>query len=69
MAESKSSKLVIKEKRYRGSTGVVSARLPSQMIASLDKVVEKTGYNRNELIEICLEFAMEHLETVARGNG
>ena len=67
MAEAKSGKLVIKEKRYRGTTGVVSARIPSQMIANLDRVVAKTGYNRNELIQICLEYAMDHMETEARG--
>ena len=61
--KAKSEKLVIREKRYRGTTSVVSARLPAAMIKSLDKVVERTGYNRNEVIAICLEYAMDNMET------
>ena len=56
-------KLVIKKKKYQGTTQVVSARLPGDMIRELDKVAERTGYNRNEVIGLCLEFALEHLET------
>lgn len=56
-------KLVIKKKKYQGTTQVVSARLPGDMIRDLDKVAEKTGYNRNEVIAMCLEFAIENLST------
>ena len=59
-------KLIIEEKKYRGTTAVVSARLPDQMIRELDKVAKKTGHNRNEIIAICLEYAMENLETGGR---
>ena len=56
-------KLVIPPKRYQGLTSVVSARLPNEMIQSLDQVAERTGRNRNEIIQICLEFAIDNLET------
>lgn len=56
-------KLVIKKKKYQGTTQVVSARLPADMIRDLDRVAEKTGYNRNEVVAMCLEFAMENLVT------
>lgn len=56
-------KLVIKKKKYQGVTSVVSARLPSDMIKDLDKVAEKTGYNRNEVISMCLEYAIQNLQT------
>ena len=56
-------KLVIPPKRYQGITSVVSARLPKEMIESLDQAAEQTGRNRNEIIQICLEFAIDHLET------
>lgn len=59
-------KLVIEEKKYRGSTAVVSARLPGEMIKAIDGVAKKTGHNRNEIIAICLEYAMENLETAGR---
>ena len=56
------AKLVIQPKRYREVTSVVSARLPKDMIRQLDRVAENTGYNRNEVIAICLEFAIDHME-------
>ncbi len=56
-------KLVILPRRYQGITAVVSARLPKEMIESLDLVAENTGRNRNEIIQICLEFAIDHLDT------
>ena len=56
-------KLVIPPKRYQGITSVVSARLPNEMIKSLDQVAEKTGRNRNEIIQMCLEFAIDNMET------
>ena len=55
-------KLVIPSKRYKGDTSVVSARLPNSMIKDLDKIAESTGRNRNEIITMCLEYAIDHLE-------
>ena len=64
-------KLVIPPRRYQGITAVVSARLPKEMIENLDLVAENTGRNRNEIIQICLEFAIDHLDTGTwkRGEG
>lgn len=58
----KDEKLIIHPKKYRGTTAVVSARLPQDMIGTLDRVAEDTGYNRNEVIQICLEYAIDHME-------
>lgn len=55
-------KLVIKKKRYQGVTSVVSARLPNSMVADLDKVANETGYNRNEIISLCLEYAIANMD-------
>lgn len=49
-------------KKYKGDTAVVSARLPGEMVQELDRIAESTGRNRNEIIQLCLEFAMENLE-------
>lgn len=54
-------KLFISSKRYKGSTSVVSARLPNDMIKALDRISEETGRNRNEIISMCLEFALDNL--------
>ena len=61
-------KLVIPPKRYRGTTAVVSARLPEDMIKDLDHVAQNTGYNRNEVIMICLEYAIDNMDTSGRGS-
>lgn len=55
-------KLIISSKRFKGETGVVSVRLPNELIKSLDEVAVKTGRTRNEIIQICLEFSINNLE-------
>lgn len=60
-------KLFIPSKRYKGDTSVVSARLPSELIKDLDRIAENTGRNRNEIIMLCLEFAINNLETDTDG--
>lgn len=45
-----------------GKTSVVSARLPDDMIEELDKIAHKTGRTRNELIQMCIDFALKNIE-------
>lgn len=56
-------KLVIPARKYKGESSVVSARLPSEMVKRLDQIADETGRNRNEIIALCLEFAMDNLVT------
>ena len=60
-------KLFIPSKRYKGDTSVVYARLPNELIKDLDRIAENTGRNRNEIIMLCLEFAIDNLETDTDG--
>lgn len=60
-------KLFIPSKRYKGDTSVVSARLPNELIKDLDRIAEDTRRNRNEIIMLCLEFAIDNLETDTDG--
>lgn len=55
-------KLIISAKKYVGDTAVVSARLPSDLIKRIDEICEVTGRNRNEVIQMCLEFAVDNIE-------
>lgn len=55
-------KLSIKSKKYKGDTSVISARISNKMIDQIDEISEKTGRNRNEIISLCLEFALENVE-------
>lgn len=62
MPEQEKPKLKITPKTYTGETNVISARLPKDMIADLDKVAKMTGRTRNEIMLMCLEFALKNLE-------
>lgn len=55
-------KLVITSKKHRGGTMVVSTRLPADLVARIDEIAEQTGRTRNEIIQTCLEFAVDNLE-------
>ena len=56
-------KLVIKAQKYGSETVLLSIRLPKDMITELENVAKKTGRSRNEVINLCLDFALEHLDT------
>ena len=56
-----SKRLIIAPRKYKGETSVVSARLPVEMIKALDHIAESTGRNRNEIIALCLEYAIDNL--------
>lgn len=55
-------KLIIQSKKYKGETAVVSARLPYDLIKKIDDICEVTGRTRNEVIQMCLEFSVDHIE-------
>ena len=55
-------KLVIKPKKYRGETTVISSRIPNDMLREIDEIAQYTGRNRNEIIIKCLSFALERYE-------
>lgn len=55
-------KIIIPAKKYRGETSVVSARLSGDLIKSIDYVAKESGRTRNEVIQMCLEFAIERIE-------
>lgn len=45
-----------------GKTSVVSTRLPDDIIEKLDNIARETGRSRNELIQMCIDYALENLE-------
>ncbi len=55
-------KLTIEQKKYKGETSVVSARLPIELVKEIDKIANETGRTRNEILVLCLEFSLENLE-------
>jgi len=55
-------KLIISAKKYGGESSVVSARLPVNLIKRIDDICDLTGRTKNEVIQMCLEFAVDHIE-------
>ncbi len=55
-------KLIIPTKKYTGETSVVSARIPNDLIKHLDDICDETGRTRNEVVQMCLEFAVDNIE-------
>ena len=54
--------LRVTQKRYTDASTVISARFPKDLVRDIDSVAEKTGRTRNELLQLCLEFALQHMK-------
>lgn len=54
-------KLIIRPQKYTSESKVVSMRLPIDMLVEVDRVARETGRTRNEIMQICLEFALENM--------
>lgn len=57
-------KFIVHTKKVYGENTVVSCRMPVELVDKLDKIGDKTGRTRNELILKCVEFALDKLEIV-----
>ena len=55
-------KLKIRLKKYTGESTVVSMRMPREMVKEIDSIAAATGYTRTELMMLCLEFSLQHME-------
>ena len=57
--------LKITPKKYTGESAVISMRLPKDMLRDLDIAAEASGRTRNELLTLCMEFSLNHMEIIA----
>lgn len=55
-------KLKITPKKYTGESTIISMRLPKDMLRDIDAVAAETGRTRNELLALCIEFALGNME-------
>ena len=57
-------KLIINKKTLKGEDGykTFSIRIKDETVAQLDSLASETNRSRNELINILLEYAIEHSE-------
>ena len=56
--------LKISPKKYNGETTIVSMRMAKELLKDIDRLATLTGHNRNEILTMSLEFAMNHTEVV-----
>lgn len=56
--------LRITPKKYNGETTIISMRISKNMLKDLDAVAAVAGCNRNEILTMSLEFALNHMEIV-----
>ena len=54
----------IPKKKSGGETTIVSMRVSKELLQDIDRVAELSGRNRNELLTMSLEFALNHMEIV-----
>ena len=54
-------RLVIPPKKYTGETSIVSMRIPKDMLKDIDTAAKAAGRTRNEILQMILEFALNHM--------
>jgi predicted DNA-binding protein len=64
MLNEKKPKLRISPKKYNGDTSVISTRIPKEMLKDIDAVAGTTGRTRNEIMLMCLEYALNNMEII-----
>ena len=55
-------RLEIPVKKYTCESAVISMRLPRDMLQEIDAIAADTGRTRNEVLTLCMEFALNHLD-------
>lgn len=58
--------LKIEPKKYTGESVVVSIRMPRDMVKEIDGIAASTGHTRTELMMLCLEFSLKHMEIIPK---
>ena len=58
--------LRIAPKKYDGETTIISMRMAKSMLRDVDIVAEATGRSRNEILMLCIEFSLAHMEIMPK---
>ncbi|MBQ8797576.1 MAG: ribbon-helix-helix protein, CopG family [Oscillospiraceae bacterium] len=61
--------LKVAQKKYTGETTIISMRVAKDMLKQIDEIARNTGRNRNEILSMSLEFALNHMEIVMQERG
>lgn len=62
------NKLIINPKPIKGEDGyrTFSIRVKDELVSRLEDVCAQSGYNRNQLISILLDYALENCEVAPK---
>lgn len=55
-------KFLVKSKKFKGNSSVISLRMSDELIAKLDSISKESGRPRNEIITMAIEYAIDNLE-------
>ena len=55
-------RFVIPRKKYTEESSVISVRMPKDMIRKADELAKGSGRTRNEILLLCMEFALDHMD-------
>lgn len=55
-------KLIIQNKKSNAESTIISMRIQKNLLMEIDEIVAKTGNSRNEVLRMCLRFAMDNLQ-------
>ena len=58
--------LRITPKKYAGETTIVSMRMSKELLKDIDNIAKVTGRNRNEILAMNLEYALNQMEIVMK---
>lgn len=54
-------KLEIQSKKYKGESVVVTTRVPVELASQIDEISQRTDRTRNEIVIMCLEYALRNI--------
>ena len=54
-------KLEISTKKYLGESTTVTVRLSVELVDEIDKIAQKTGRTRNDIIHKCIEYGVDNI--------
>ena len=62
-------KLIITPKTKTDTTTILSARVPTDMLKKIDLLAKSSNRNRNEVVQLLLEFALENTVVLENKDG
>ena len=56
----------ISQKKYNSETTIVSMGVAKELLKDIDNIAAFSGQNRNKILTMSLEFALNHMEIIMK---